>query len=59
MPRNDTQTPLLELRLPTPPRLGAVDDDDIIDGDRVRKRWYHYIPLLCELGEIHWVQYSF
>ncbi|KAI0333694.1 zf-DHHC-domain-containing protein [Cubamyces sp. BRFM 1775] len=49
MPRNDTQTPLLELRLPTPPRLGAVDDDDIIDGERVRKRWYHYIPLLLAI----------
>ncbi|OSD07323.1 zf-DHHC-domain-containing protein [Trametes coccinea BRFM310] len=50
MPRNDTQTPLLELRLPSPPRLGAVDDDGFADGDPIRKRWYHYLPLILAIA---------
>ncbi|RPD65830.1 zf-DHHC-domain-containing protein [Lentinus tigrinus ALCF2SS1-7] len=49
MPRN-IGTPLLSLgRLPAPPHLGPVDDDDddIPGPDRIiRKRWYHYLPLL-------------
>ncbi|KAL7280029.1 hypothetical protein ACG7TL_006443 [Trametes sanguinea] len=50
MPRNDTQTPLLELRLPSPPQLGAVDDDGFADGDPIRKRWYHYLPLILAIA---------
>lgn len=47
MPRN-VDTPLLSLgRLPAPPRLGPVDDDDVLGPDRIlRKRWYHYLPLV-------------
>lgn len=48
MPRDDTQTPLLDLRLPLPPRLRKPDDDDILDGVTIRRRWYHFIPLFSE-----------
>ncbi|KAI0767343.1 zf-DHHC-domain-containing protein [Fomes fomentarius] len=41
-----SDTPLLSLHLPSPPRLGAVDEDDVVGDDRIlRKRWYHYLPL--------------
>ncbi|KAM5536788.1 hypothetical protein V8D89_009506 [Ganoderma adspersum] len=51
MSRNNVNgTPLLSLHLPAPPRLGIADDDDFGDGDsKMRKRWYHYIPLLVAI----------